>query len=151
MTRLHRCCTAIAASGVFGDGFQTVALPHTAAMSAFQAHTATGKLKAVIDADDAQRVPLLVHPVRRPLGVHGLAVEHARLTDGEVGDVDHLLHFAVAFGLDLAVLERDEAAQGVLVLAQEQRQDGVPPRRAWARGPRARRAAATAGARARQS
>ena len=71
------------------------------------------------DADDAERMPLLVHPVRGALGVHRLAVEHPRLADGEVGDVDHLLHFAVAFGLDLAVLERDERAERVLVLAQQ--------------------------------
>ena len=48
MIRLHSCWTAIAASGVFGEGFQTVALPHTAESSAFHAQTATGKLNAVI-------------------------------------------------------------------------------------------------------
>ena len=69
-------------------------------------------------ADDAQRVPLLVHAVHGALGVHGQAVEHARLADREVADVDHLLHFAVAFGLDLAHFHRDQAAQRVLVLAQ---------------------------------
>ena len=37
---------------------------------------------------------------------------------GEVGDVDHLLHLAQAFGEDLAVLERDQRAQIVLVAAQ---------------------------------
>jgi hypothetical protein len=41
-------CTAIAESGVFEDGFHTIASPHTAASAAFQAHTATGKLKAVM-------------------------------------------------------------------------------------------------------
>jgi hypothetical protein len=46
------------------------------------------------------------------------AVEHARLADGEVGDVDHLLHLAVALGLDLAHLQRNEAAEGVLVHPQ---------------------------------
>ncbi len=46
--RLQSCWTAIAASGVFGDGFQTVALPHTAESNAFHAQTATGKLNAVI-------------------------------------------------------------------------------------------------------
>ena len=56
----------------------------------------------------------------RPLGVHGLAIEHSRLADGEVGDVDHLLDLAVAFGLDLAVLERDERAERVLLLAQQE-------------------------------
>ena len=39
---------AIAHSGVFGEGFQMVISPHTAARKAFQLHTATGKLKALI-------------------------------------------------------------------------------------------------------
>ena len=63
-------------------------------------------------------MPLLVHAVHRPLRVHRQAVQHARLTDGEVGDVDHLLHFAIAFRLDLAGFERDEAAERALVRAQ---------------------------------
>ena len=46
-TRLASACTASAVSGVFGDGFQTTALPQTAASVAFHAQTATGKLKAV--------------------------------------------------------------------------------------------------------
>ena len=77
-------------------------------------------------------MPLLVHAVLRPLGVHGQAVEHARLADGEVGDVDHLLHFAVALGLDLAVLERDQRAERVLGGAQrvaEQADGFAAPRR----------------------
>ncbi len=63
-------------------------------------------------------MPLLVHAVLRPLRVHGEAVEHARLADGEIGDVDHLLHFAQALGLDLAVLERDQRAEVFLRRAQ---------------------------------
>jgi hypothetical protein len=47
-----------------------------------------------------------------------LAIEHARLADGEVGDVDHFLHLAVALGLDLAHLQADQAAERVLVPAQ---------------------------------
>jgi len=64
-------------------------------------------------------MPLLVHPVRQTFGVHRLAVEHPRLAHGEIGDVDHLLDFAVAFRLDLAVLERHERTQRILVLAQQ--------------------------------
>ena len=45
-TRLQRCWTARAVSGVFGDGFHTETLPQMAARHAFQAHTATGKLNA---------------------------------------------------------------------------------------------------------
>ena len=40
------------------------------------------------------------------------------MADREVADVDHLLHFAFAFGEDLARLERDEFAEVVLLLAQ---------------------------------
>jgi len=47
------------------------------------------------------------------------AVEHPRLSDGKIGDVDHLLHFAVALSLDLAVLKGDERAERVFVLAQQ--------------------------------
>ena len=39
---------AIAVSGVFSDGFHTTVSPHTHASIAFHAHTATGKLNAVI-------------------------------------------------------------------------------------------------------
>ena len=63
-------------------------------------------------------MPLLVHAMARALGMHREAVQHAALADREVGDVDHLLHFAVAFGLDLAHLERDQRAERILVLAQ---------------------------------
>ena len=48
MTRLQMCCTAIAVSGVCGDGFQITVSPQTAASAAFHAQTATGKLNAVM-------------------------------------------------------------------------------------------------------
>ncbi len=63
-------------------------------------------------------MPLLVHPVLRALRVHAEAIQHARLADRKVGDVDHLLHFAEPFGQDLAVLQRHQRAEVVLVLAQ---------------------------------
>ncbi|MNV19401.1 hypothetical protein D3C71_1102620 [compost metagenome] len=50
--------------------------------------------------------------------MHGVAVQHAALAQCEVGDVDHLLHFAVAFRLGLAHFQRDQRTQCVLVLAQ---------------------------------
>src|SRR5439155_21113096 len=49
-TRSHIFVTAIAVSGVFSEGFQTVASPQTAASAAFHDQTATGKLNAVITA-----------------------------------------------------------------------------------------------------
>jgi hypothetical protein len=46
ITLLQMCWTAMAVSGVFGEGFHTEALPQMAARNAFHAHTATGKLNA---------------------------------------------------------------------------------------------------------
>jgi hypothetical protein len=45
-------------------------------------------------------------------------VQLARETDGEIADVDHLLHFAEAFLENLARFERHEAAERLLFLAQ---------------------------------
>jgi hypothetical protein len=39
---------ASAVSGVFSDGFHTTVLPQTTASAAFHAHTAAGKLKALM-------------------------------------------------------------------------------------------------------
>ena len=47
-TRSTIFCTAMAQRGVSGDGFQIKASPQTAAIIAFHAQTATGKLKAVM-------------------------------------------------------------------------------------------------------
>ena len=90
-------------SGVFSEGFQIVASPQTAASA---------------------RMPLLHEPVRGPLARDREAVQLARETDGEVADVDHLLHFSLAFGEDLAGLEGYEPAE--LAAMQAQRL-AVPP------------------------
>ena len=63
-------------------------------------------------------MPLLIHPVQRPLAVHGEAIKLARESHREVGDVDHFLHFALALGQDLAHFEGDECAQRIFVPAQ---------------------------------
>ena len=63
------------------------------------------------DADDAEGMPLLIHAMARPLAVHGQAIQLARETHGKVGHVDHLLHFALAFGADLAHLHGDQRAE----------------------------------------
>src|SRR5262249_62117612 len=70
--------------------------------------------------DDAERMPLFVHAVQRPLAVHRLAVELARQPDGEIADVDDLLDLAFALAADLAHLVADEGAEVGLVLAAEQ-------------------------------
>jgi hypothetical protein len=57
--------------------------------------------------------------VTRALGGHGAPVELARKADGEVADVDHLLHLTARFGGDLADLEADQGGEVVLVHGQE--------------------------------
>jgi len=76
-------------------------------------------------------MPLLVHAMLRALRVHRQAVELTGETDGEVEDVDHLLHFAMSFGPDLPHLEADQVAQRLLDLPQqvaEISQELAPPR-----------------------
>ncbi len=60
------------------------------------------------------------------------AVELAREADGEVADVDHLLHLAESFLRDLADLEGHERAERLLLAAQllaEQANELATPRR----------------------
>src|SRR5947208_14969973 len=49
-TRSQIFVTAIAVSGVFSEGFQTVSSPQTAAKAAFHDQSATGQLKALFTA-----------------------------------------------------------------------------------------------------
>ena len=81
-------------SGVSGDG-----LPDDAVAAHRRDHGVPGpdrhrEVEGADDADDAERMPLLVHAMAGALAVHGEAVELAGEADGEIGDVDHLLHFA---------------------------------------------------------
>ena len=63
-------------------------------------------------------MPLLIHAMAGPLAVHRQSVQLPRQTNGEVGDVDHLLHFAFALGQNLTRLQRDQPAEFVLVPPQ---------------------------------
>ncbi len=63
-------------------------------------------------------MPLLEHAVFGSLARHGESVELARQADGEIGDIDHLLHFALALGQDLAHFERDQRAEIVFEAPQ---------------------------------
>ena len=129
-TRLQMCCTASEHSAVFGEGFHTVALPVMAARNAFQDHTATGKLKAEITPTTPSGCHCSYMRCCDALRMHGQAVQHARLADREIGDVDHFLNLAVALGLDLAVLQGHQAAERILVGAQFLAPSGASPRRA---------------------
>jgi hypothetical protein len=105
---------AMAVSGAMRLGFQRMVSPQTAASIAFHAQTALGKLKAVMTPMGPSGCHCSEHAVAWALAGHGDAVELAREADGEVGDVDRLLHLAEALGADLADLERDERAERVL-------------------------------------
>jgi hypothetical protein len=37
-------------------------------------------------------MPLLHQAMARPFGLNGQAIKHPRLANGEVADIDHLLH-----------------------------------------------------------
>src|SRR5437763_2964338 len=63
-------------------------------------------------------MPLLHQPVTRSFRLDRKAIEHARLADCEIANVDHLLHFAFAFGDNFSGLERDELAELVFQFAQ---------------------------------
>ena len=62
-------------------------------------------------------MPLLVHPVLRPLRMHRVSIQHTRLADGKFGNVYHLLDFAIAFRLDFSHFHGNEAAQRVFVFS----------------------------------
>ena len=77
-----------------------------------------GKIERGDDAHNAQRVPLLVHAMLRAFRVHRIPIQHARLSHREIGDIDHLLHFTIAFSLDLAVFHRHQAAERIFKSSQ---------------------------------
>src|SRR5690606_13056628 len=71
------------------------------------------------DADRSERVPGLEHAVVGPLAREAPPAEASRQTDGEIGEIDHLLDLAFALREDLPALEGDQATEGRLVLAEE--------------------------------
>ena len=129
--------TASAHSGVFSLGFQITGSPHTSASAAFHAHTATGKLNALITSTGPSGCHCSIIRWFGPLAGDGQAVELARETDREVADVDHLLHFAEAFLDDLAGFERDQLARAAASPRAVPRRAAGPARRAAAPGPSA--------------
>ncbi len=63
-------------------------------------------------------MPLLEHPVVRPLGLHRVAVQLAREPYREVADVDHLLDFALSLSDDLSHFQADQLTEFMLVFAE---------------------------------
>ena len=82
------------------------------------------------DADDAERMPGLHQPVAGPFGGDGPAVQLPRQADGELADVDHLLHLAERLGGDLAGLDRHQRGRDPPCARRAARRAGPPARRA---------------------
>ncbi len=123
---------ASAESGVFSDGFQITGSPQTSASAAFQDQTATGKLKADMIAHGPSGCQVSV--MRWPGRSDAMARPYncRDRPDGEIADVDHLLHFAEALGDDLADLQGHQRAKGFFRGAQlfaEQAHELAPARR----------------------
>ena len=78
-----------------------------------------GKVECGDDADDTERMPGLHQPVAGTLGGDGLAVQLARQPDGELADVDHLLHLAESLRGDLSGFDGDQRGEIVLVLDEQ--------------------------------
>src|SRR5437667_2045499 len=76
------------------------------------------KIKRGDYGDESERMPLLHQTMVFSLRLNRQAVKHARLADGEIADVDHLLNFAFTFGNDLAGLESDELTKLMFQLAE---------------------------------
>ena len=67
----------------------------------------------------SERMPLLHQPVAGTFAGDRQAVQLAAEADGEVADVDHLLHLAKCLALDLADLDLHQTAEVCLVRAQQ--------------------------------
>src|ERR1700745_269162 len=82
-------------------------------------------------------MPLLHQSVTRSFRLNCQAVEHARLTDREIADVDHLLYFAFPFGEDFPGLESDQLAELVLQFPEciAKTADSFAAHRAWRNAP----------------
>ena len=76
------------------------------------------KIESADHGDNTERMPLLHQTMIGPLRLNRQAIKHARLTNGEIADVDHLLHFAFALRDNFPGLERDELPEIIFVFAQ---------------------------------
>ena len=70
-----------------------------------------GEVEGRNHAHDAERMPRLHHAMVLPLGSDGEACQLAGKSSSKDADVDHLLHFAVAFGQEFACLDGDQSPQ----------------------------------------
>ena len=118
MTSLTILITAMAVSGVIGEGFQMALLQQTAASRAFHAHTATGKSNEVMTPMGPSGLPLFVEPMAWPLRRHRESVQLSGESNCEVGDIDHLLDLAKTLRECLACFQTDQSPKLCLVRAK---------------------------------
>ena len=78
-----------------------------------------GEVERRDDGARTHRVPGFHQPVAWPFAGDRQAVQLTRQADGEVADVDHLLHLAEAFRADLAGLDRHQLTELRLELAEQ--------------------------------
>ena len=63
-------------------------------------------------------MPLLIETVAGPLGLRGHAVKLSRKSEGEICDIDHLLHLAQPFLINFPRLKTDQCPEILLVRTQ---------------------------------
>jgi hypothetical protein len=104
-----------------GCGFSTLPDDGVSANESKRGVPAThshGKVEGSDDAHVTNGVPVLHHEVTGTLTGENLALNGTRKTDGHVADVDVFLDLAEALAADLAHLEGDKSAKGILLLAE---------------------------------
>ena len=69
------------------------------------------KIESADHCNNTERMPLLHQTVTGPFRLNRQAIKHARLTNCEIADVDHLLHFTFAFRDNFPGLERNELTE----------------------------------------
>jgi hypothetical protein len=77
-----------------------------------------GKIEGADDANNAERMPLLVHAVQWPLAVHGKAMQLTAKAYRKITDVNHFLHFAQTLLQAFAHFVAYQLAKVLLLQAQ---------------------------------
>ena len=78
-----------------------------------------GEIERRDQAEHPHRVPIFGQAMFGPFGRDGQPEQLARQADGIFADVDDFLHFAARFGQDLAILDREQQRQRLLMLAYQ--------------------------------
>ena len=105
-------------SGVFSEGFPDGGVAADRGERRVPRPDRDRKIEGADHCDHTERMPLLHQTMAGPFRLNRQAIKHARLTDREVADIDHLLHFAFAFRDNFSGLERDKLAKLVFQFAK---------------------------------